>query len=338
MKIDKLLLPTDNRLGEINSRNRRRSTWAHVTQLRALGPLVVLVLLVGFVATMSPSILTPRSLSSFLVDAAPLLLLVIGSTLPILIGGIDLSAAAMATIAGVSVSLLAPFLGSWAVVLTVLIALAVGALQGYVHGKYQVPSFAVSLGTLGILSGLALYISGAAAMPIDSRLNVFDALTNSVLGIPVSIWVVLVVWVLLTGAMRYLKIGRHIYAVGLGERAAMMSGVNALKVRVVVFGLSAGCAALAGVLYVSQTLFSSPTLAQTMLLPTIVGVVLGGTAISGGVGGVGLALIGGLTAAFLRVGSVVIGLPPTTQDIVYGVIVLAAVAVTLDRRKIGMVK
>ncbi|WP_180735444.1 ABC transporter permease [Paraburkholderia sp. PGU19] len=279
-----------------------------------------------------------HSLASFSIDAAPLLLLVMGSTIPILIGGIDLSVAAMATIAGVSVSLFAPAIGSWAVPATLGLGLAVGALQGFVHAKCQVPSFAVSLGTLGILSGLAMYLTGASSVPIDTGLRIFDFITASSLGIPHCVFIVLIVWMLLVFAMRYLKLGRHVYALGIHERAAVMSGVDALKTRVVVFALSALCASMAGVLYVSQTLFSSPTLAQTMVLPAIVGVVLGGTAISGGVGSIAMSIVGGLTAAFLRIASVVIGLPPTTQDIVYGLVVLAAVALTLDREKLGIVK
>ncbi|CAE6858592.1 ABC transporter permease [Paraburkholderia nemoris] len=306
--------------------------------LRTAGPLIVLACLVVVVGVLSPSALSPRALASFSVDAAPLLLLVIGSTIPILIGGIDLSVAAMATIAGVSVSLFAPALGSWAVAVTLVLAVAMGGLQGYVHAKCQVPSFAVSLGTLGVLSGLAMFLTGASSVPIDSGLRVFDFITSSTLGVPNCVFVVLVVWLGLVAAMRYLKLGRHVYAIGIQERAAVMSGVDASRTRVVVFALSALCAAVAGVLYVSQTLFSSPTLAQTMVLPAIVGVVLGGTAISGGVGSIGMSMVGGLTAAFLRIASVVIGLPPTTQDIVYGVVVLAAVAVTLDREKLGIVK
>ncbi|WP_345817439.1 ABC transporter permease (plasmid) [Paraburkholderia sp. PREW-6R] len=306
--------------------------------LRTAGPLIVLFCLVVVVGVVSPSALSPRALASFSVDAAPLLLLVIGSTIPILIGGIDLSVAAMATIAGVSVSLFAPTLGSWAVVVTLLLAVATGGLQGYIHAKCQVPSFAVSLGTLGVLSGLAMFLTGASSVPIGAGLRVFDAITSHTLGIPNCVFVVLVVWLGLVAAMRYLKLGRHVYAVGIQERAAVMSGVDASRTRVVVFALSALCAAMAGVLYVSQTLFSSPTLAQTMVLPAIVGVVLGGTAISGGVGSIGMSIVGGLTAAFLRIASVVIGLPPTTQDIVYGLVVLTAVAVTLDREKLGSVK
>jgi ribose transport system permease protein len=204
--------------------------------------------------------------------------------------------------------------------------------------KYQVPSFAISLGTLGLLSGLALFVTKATALPVDGDLWIMSVLAGSLFGVPACVYLVVTIWLLLALTLHYSPLGRHIYAIGTAERAASMSGIDALKVRVVVFALCSMCAALAGVLYVSQTLFSSPTLAQTMLLPAIVGVVLGGTLISGGVGGVSVSVIGGISAAFLRVGSVVVGLPPASQDLVYGVVILVAVIATIDRRKMGTVK
>jgi len=306
--------------------------------IRSFGPLVVLALLVTMVGAVSPAVLAPQSLAAFITDASPLLLLVLASVLPILLGGIDLSVAAMATAATMGVALLAPHLGSWALPATLLIAAAIGCLQGWVIAVFQVPSFAISLGTLGMLSGFSMYLTSATPVPIDADLPLLPLLGETVRGIPNAVFVVLAVWILLIAAMRYLKLGRQVHSIGLQERAAVLSGVSAVRVRVVVYGLSAACAAMAGILYVSQTMFSSPTFADQMLLPAIVGVVLGGTAISGGVGGFVMSMVGGLTAAFLRIASVVLGLPPTSQDIVYGLVVLVAVGFTLDRAKLGLVK
>ncbi|WP_250478117.1 MULTISPECIES: ABC transporter permease [unclassified Caballeronia] len=305
---------------------------------RRLAPGLVLAVMLAVVGTISPGAMSSSSLISFSIDAAPLLLLVLGSTLPILLGGIDLSAAAMASVSGVVISLAAPHLGSWSIPLAVALAGLVGAAQGYLHAKYQVPSFAISLGTLGLLSGVALFVTKATALPIENDLRILDLLNGSMLGVPACVYLVAAVWFFLSLTLRYLRLGRHIYAIGTSERAARMSGIDALRVRVIVFSLCSMCAALAGVLYISQTMFSSPTLAQTMLLPAIVGVVLGGTSISGGIGGVGASVIGGISAAFLRVGSVVVGLPPTSQDLVYGIVILVAVTATIDRRKMGLVK
>jgi ribose transport system permease protein len=89
---------------------------------------------------------------------------------------------------------------------------------------------------------------------------------------------------------------------------------------------------------ISQTMFASATVANSLLLPTLVGVIVGGTAISGGVGGVLSSLIGGLIAILIRVGVAISGLPPESQDVAFGITILIAVALTTDRAKIGLVK
>ena len=89
---------------------------------------------------------------------------------------------------------------------------------------------------------------------------------------------------------------------------------------------------------ISQTLFANATAANGMLLPAIVGVVVGGTAISGGVGGVTASVVGGLFAILIRVGATISGLPPASQDVAFGIVILIAVAITTDRAKIGIVK
>ena len=117
-----------------------------------------------------------------------------------------------------------------------------------------------------------------------------------------------------------------------------MSGVNVVLIRTVIFAISATCAALGGLFLVSITTFSSPTLAGNLLLLSIVGVVIGGTAISGGVGGLVPAVVGGLITAWLRVVTVLVGVTPTAQNIVFGIMALIAVGLTTDRSKLGVIK
>ncbi len=254
-------------------------------RIRAMGPTMVLAAVVICAALTAPHTLSLRALAGFSIDAAPLLLLVFGSTLPILLGGIDLSIASTASLAGVLASLLTPELGSWAVIVIVIGGAAIGALQGYLHAKLQMPSFVVSLGTLGILSGTALFITNASALPIDPGFFLIDILADRTAGVPNGFVLVLAIWLALILALRYLRFGRNVYAIGAAELPAFMSGVDRVQTRVVVYALSGACAAVAGLLLISQTLYSAPSLAQSLLLPAIVGVIVGGTAISGGVGG-----------------------------------------------------
>lgn len=311
---------------------------AYAGHARGLIPLLVLVLLIGGSAFFSPGMLSIGGLSSFLTDAAPLLILVVGSTLPILAGSIDLSVAGIAALVGVLIVYLYPIFGPWTTPVVLCGAFLFGALQGYVHAKLQLPSFITTLATLSIVTGLGLLLSNATALPIPDDDALVGWISGSAASLPNSIIVVLAVTLVIAAVLRYTRFGRDLYALGAGERTALMSGVNTIGVRCVVFALSALCAGIGGVLLSSITGFSSPSIAGNLLLLSIVGVVLGGTAISGGVGGLGAALVGGLITAWLRVITVMVGVAPTTQNIVFGVMALIAVMLTTDRAKIGIVK
>jgi ribose transport system permease protein len=138
--------------------------------------------------------------------------------------------------------------------------------------------------------------------------------------------------------VRVLPIGRQIYAVGLGEPAALLSGVRAPRVKILAFALSGLFAGLAGMLLVARTHGGHPGVADSLLLPSIAAVVVGGTAITGGYGGVGRTLAGVLIIACLRVGIAITGIDPGYEPLAYGVVIIGAVALTIDRSKIAFVK
>ncbi len=309
------------------------------TELAGLIPLAVLVVLVLAVSLAEPSFLGTQSLKATAITAGPILLLAFGSTLVILIGGFDLSVAALTTFGSVLLAKWLPGTGSLVgVLLVVLAATGLGALQGWVHGVTQIPSFIVTLGGLGIFTGLALLVSDATAIPITENTGLLDTIGLEFAGIPNAVTVVVVVLVLLAAVMRYTPLGRDVYALGAAEPAARMSGTRALRVRVIVFATSGMCAGLAAVLLAAQTSFGSPTLANNLLLPTVAAVVVGGTAVSGGVGGLGRSLVGGLIVTTVTAGTVVLGFDPALQNVAFGIGVLVAVALTTDRRKLGTIK
>lgn len=306
--------------------------------LRHNGALVVLVVIFVLVASAAPGLLRWRAMNSLLQDNAPLLIMIVGATLPILIGCLDLSIAAMASLAAVVAALLAPTFGSSSALVVVAGAAGIGGLQGYLIGRLQVPSFVISLGALGIFKGTAMYLTGAAMIGITPGIWIYDLLSSRSFGVSNSAMLVLIVALALAAVLRISNLGRNIYAFGASEIAVYISGVRRDLVRTVAFAASAGCAALGGVMMVSQTMFASATVANSLLLPALVGVVVGGTAISGGVGGVLFSLIGGLIAILIRVGVTLSGLPPESQDVAFGIVILIAVALTTDRAKIGLVK
>lgn len=306
--------------------------------LRRNGAVLVLFLILAAVSTAAPGILRWRAINGLLQDNAPMLILIVGATLPILLGCLDLSIAAMASLAAVSAALLAPSLGSASVPVVVAGAAAIGGLQGWLIGRLQVPSFVISLGALGIYKGVAMYLTGANMVGITPGLWLYDLLGSRSFGVSNAFILVLIVAGLFAAMLRLTNLGRNIYAFGANEIAVYVSGVRRDLVRSFAFAASAGCAALGGTMMISQTMFASPTVASSLLLPALVGVVVGGTAISGGVGGVLSSLIGGLIAILIRVGVTISGLPPESQDVAFGIVILIAVALTTDRAKIGVVK
>ena len=301
-------------------------------------PLVLLAIIVVAIVSVDARFLKLSSLRYTATDAAPLLLLVLGSTLVILTGAIDLSIGAMASLSSVLLATLLPILGASAPFVVIALAAAIGAAQGFVQSRAQIPSFVVSLGVLGFCSGLALYLSGAAAQVVDLDSPVLSALLGSTLGAPNPAWVVVLLGGALGLAVNLTGLGRSLYAIGSSEVAAVLSGVHATAIKMLVFAVSAGCAAACAILLVAQTGYSSPSLADNLLLPAIVGVVVGGTAISGGVGGLWSSVLGGLIAICVRIMTIIVGVGPSFQNVLFGAGMIVVVALTTDRRKLGVIK
>ena len=308
-------------------------------RLIAVIPTAVLVLLVLLVASQRPSFLSPTSLRTLLEGAAPLLLLALGQTFVILTGGIDLSQAVLASFGTVLLALWLP-IGGPAGALAVLVALTLaGTLNGLVCAYAQIPSFVVTLGTMGLWAGVALAVSGSSTISITKGYDTIFWLRDlRVAGLPVSALLAIGVVVLAAVLMKVLSRGRSLHAMGLAERAVQMSGTRTFRMRVLAFSLSGLCAGLAAMVLAASQFSGAPALADSLQLPSIAAVVVGGTLITGGIGGPLRTLVGALLVVVLRVGMSVAGVPPSYEQIVYGTVIVAAVALTLDRRRMDIVK
>jgi ribose transport system permease protein len=311
----------------------------HGIDLSPLIPIGVLIATVLAIDIAEPAYLSSTSIESSLVTAAPILLLTIGSSLVILTGGLDLSVGGVAAVT--SVLFAKAFNADGALVGFLLVfagALVFGGLQGWVQTKAQVPSFILTLGTLGILTGLALKLSNGSPVITESGTGLLDWLIESTAGIPNPFVMVLISLVVLGGLLRWTRLGRSVYAVGSAEPAGRISGVRLTRVRIFVFAASAGMASLAACSLMAQSGAGGATLGEGLLLPTIAAVVVGGTAVSGGIGGIGRAVIGGLIISAVTTGTAVTGLNSGLQQIVFGFAIIAAIAVTTDRRRSEIVK
>ena len=163
-------------------------------------------------------------------------------------------------------------------------------------------------------------------------------ITGEALGAPNVILVGLIVLLVAHVLQAHTRFGRYSAAIGAGEPAAYASGVKVGQQKVIAFVLSSAFAALAGVILAGRLASGSPTLASELLLPSIAAVVVGGTAITGGVGSIWRTLIGALIISVVRIGMTFLGVDIFAQNIVFGAVLIAAVAITIDRAKIPIVK
>ncbi|MET7403595.1 ABC transporter permease [Dactylosporangium sp. NPDC005572] len=299
----------------------------------------MLVVLVLVVRSRQPSFLSVPSLRVLLESAAPIMLLALGQMFVILIGGIDLSIAVLASFGTVLLAKWLPGMGVLGVLAMLVTLSMAGALNGFISAYLQVPSFIVTLGAMGLWSGVALTVSGASTLPLREGYDAIGWLKDlRFVEIPASGVLALVVVLVTAVLMRTLSAGRALHAMGLAERAVLMSGGRTLRLRVLAFTLSGLCAGLAAVVLGATQFSGAPTLANALLLPAIAAVVVGGSAITGGVGGPVRTLIGTLVIGVLRVGLNISGVDPAYEQVVYGVVIIAAVALTLDRSRMKVVK
>lgn len=300
-------------------------------RVRFLLPLAALFSLLGVVGLAQPTFVSPANLGMLAGESSVIMLLASAQTLVILLGGIDLSMAALTALASVLMALALPSIGMAGVLGVLVLTTLLGIFQGYVHARAQIPSVVVTLAGLGIWSGLALVIAGTT-LPVSAGYASVAWIEGSSAGVPHSFALAMAALIALAASLRWLPLGRHIRAIGLNPSAAWFSGIRVARVKILVFGLTGLFSGLAGMVMVARTHSGSPTIADSLLLPSIAAVAIGGTAIAGGVGGLGRTLVGSLMVTVLRVGIAAMGLNAAYEPLAYGVLVIAAVSLaTFDR-------
>ncbi|WP_299054214.1 ABC transporter permease [uncultured Nocardioides sp.] len=307
-------------------------------RLTSFMPVIALVGIFAALTIVDPGFLTQSNILAAVTTAAPLILLAAGATMVVMCGGIDLSIAALASLSTVLFALWLPDLGGATLPVVVAVAALIGAVQGVVHVVLRIPSFIVTLGGLSIFSAVALVVSDAGTVGI-SDLTALDWLDLYVAGyVPMSVLVALLVVAGIWAVLTFTPLGSWISAIGFSESAARLAGSPVDLVKIGAFCVSGACAGLAAVMLVARNFSGSPTTADNLLLPAVAAIVVGGTAITGGHGGVWRSVAGALVITLLRVGLPVVGVPSAYEQILYGAIIVAAVALTLDRSKVLVIK
>ena len=319
----------------------RASVLSLVIRLRAL---IALVLLSVAFSLLSPEFLTSGNLAILIKHVAINAILAIGMTFVILSGGIDLSVGSVAGLCGmiagglISRGLLLPSLGgvvflhTWLVVAVALAAgMALGAVNGWLVARLRVAPFIATLGLLYVARGAALLMSDGATFPNlagdPARGNTgFPALgAGTLLGLPVPVWLMVVLAAAAMFVATRTPFGRQVYAVGGNERAALLAGVRVPRVRMIVYIISGFCAALVGVIIAAQLGAAHPATGETFELNAIAAVVLGGTSLMGGRGTITGTLIGAFVIGVLADGLVLLGVSEFWQMVIKGLVIVLAV-------------
>lgn len=273
---------------------------------------------------------SPANLVAIVQQTTPVTVMAVGTVFVLTAGEIDLS---IGSTVAVSALLAAMALRNWpwpaGVAAGIGSGAAIGALNGALVAYGRLPSFLVTLGTMGVFAGVARRLTNLESVSIES--DAFNGLFGSgaLFGVPS-----LVLWTVAAAAIGYFtfretRFGAHVHAIGDSPDASRASGIKVLRLRFVVMLMSGVLAALAGLLYAGRINGASYTLGEADLLTVIAAVIVGGTRLTGGVGSVFGAVVGSWLMGMLNNGLILMGYQPSDQMIARGAIILIAVALTL---------
>ncbi|KOF15173.1 sugar ABC transporter permease [Ensifer adhaerens] len=299
-------------------------------------------LLLAFILSLSNEyFLTPGNISNVLLQTSINGVLAIGMTFVILTRGIDLSVGSVVALAGmVSASFAttsitagvagAPYPFFVALAIGILVGVACGIIVGFIVSRFSVPAFVATLGMLSAARGMTLIYGGGK--PVPALTPEFRWIgTGSILGIPMPVILLAIVFLASWWVLTRTRFGRYIYAVGGNPHAAKTSGINVTRIRFLVYVISGGLSGLAGMMLSARTGSALPQAGIAYELDAIAAVVIGGTSLSGGVGRVTGTLIGALIIGVMNNGLDLMGIQSYYQQVLKGALIVGAVM--LDQKR-----
>lgn len=306
--------------------------------LKKLQPLIALVAMVIALSLLSDKFLTLPNQRNILLQISVNLCLSIGMTLVILSGGIDLSVGATLALAGAiaagllknglmlkTFGVVLQFTPFGAVLAGIATGLALGLFNGFVITRFKLPPFVATLGTLSIGRGLTmLWTGGFPVTDLGPQFGFVGA--GMILGVPMPVWISVVLVALFYIISKRTTLGVYIYAVGGSEKASAFSGVNVNGVKLWVYALGGALAAVAGLVVTARLDAADPKAGLGYELDSIAAVVIGGTSLSGGRGSILGTVLGCLIIGVLNNGLFLLDVSPFWQQVVKGFVILVAVA------------
>ncbi|KXF75183.1 sugar ABC transporter permease [Paramesorhizobium deserti] len=312
---------------------------------------IALFAVIIFFSFAAPNFLSTANLVIMSKHVALNAFLAIGMTFVIITGGIDLSVGSIVGLSGMvagglilngldlGIGYTVYFNVIEIIAITLLLGVAIGAINGLLITRLNVAPFIATLGVLYVARGLALLSSGGRTFPNlvgnpELGTTGFPILgSGTLLGMPISIWLLIVVGFCAAYLAQRTPLGRQIYAVGGNERAAALSGVRVNRVKMFVYMFSGFCAAIVGLIISSELVAAHPATGETFELNAIAAAVLGGTSMSGGRGRIGGTIVGAFVIGILSDGLVMMGVSSFWQIVIKGLVIIAAVVVDQFQRR-----
>ncbi len=307
-----------------------------IQRIQRLLPFFTLILLFVALTIATPHFLTKVNLSSVARQTAVINIMALGMTPVIISGGIDISVGSILALAGLFGTM--AIKGGQPIPVGIATGVGTGLLCGIVNGllitQLRVNPFIVTLGTLGIFRGVALVVSNG--LPVHEIPESFSYLGDgTLLGVPVSLWILALCAVFMHFLLENTKLGRYTFAIGSNESAAYYAGVPIKFHLTSVYAIAGLLTGLAGMIEASRLMTGQPTAGQGYELQTIAAVVIGGGSLRGGEGSVAGTLVGAFIIGLLSNGSDLLGVNPYAQQVIIGVVIIAAVAFDeLRKRKL----
>lgn len=297
--------------------------------LSALAGLIIL--LIAF-SCINPKFMTGANIMNLLRQICPFLLVGIGQAYVCITGNIDLSiGSVMGMSCMISATLMTKGVNPWAAVLIAMVCcLAVGFINGVLVGRFKLPPFIATLGTMTVARGVAQIVNGNYNTDsIGEAAQTFKQVFyyGKTLGVFNGVWICVIIWLIFNFYLGHTKSGRHIYAIGSNVDAARLSGINVLSTTTKAYVVSAFCAGVAGLIACAQAGMGSMETGTCYEMYAVAAAVIGGVSTLGGTGLLGGVIVGASIWAVLQNGLTFAGVPIAIRNIIIGIIVVACVLI-----------
>ena len=329
----------------------RKNSGSLLLTLMKLRTFIALFAVIIVFSILAPNFLSTANMILMSKHATQNAFLAIGMTFVIITGGIDLSVGSIVGLCGMIAGGLIMYGIELPIGYTVyfnilevsgivlVVGILIGAINGLLITRLNVAPFIATLGTLYVARGAALLYSDGQTLPNlsgkaelgNQGYSYFGS--GTIIGLPVSVWILIAVALGASYFARFVPLGRHIFAVGGNERAARMSGIRVDRVKMFVYMFSGFCAGIVGLVISSELMAAHPATGTNLELNAIAAAVLGGTSMSGGRGTIGGTIIGAFVIGILSDGLVMMGVSSFWQMVIKGLVIIVAVVVDQAQRK-----